>query len=180
MRLKLLFTAYLVLLTWIVLWKLELPHLGPAGVGDVKAVPFLATTYFDANSKTEIAINVMLFFPFGIFLGALARRTRALTLISVFAVTSLVFECLQFALNIGLFDVTDLIVNTAGASLGLWVVRLAYRHSTPAPRVTKHVTRLCLAGVTVAWLSATAFVISPLHYVEGGSGSLGTHVTIRE
>lgn len=180
MRLKLLFAAYLVLLTWVVLWKLELPYLGPEGLGPLKAVPFLATKYFDANGVSEIIINVLLFLPLGVFVGALARRTRAFKLVAVFAATSLLYETLQLVLNIGLFDVTDLIVNTAGASLGLAVVRIAYRRSASAPRVRQHLTRWCLAGVTAAWLAAAAFVVSPLHYVEGGTGGFGTHVSIQE
>lgn len=177
MRLKLLFSAYLALLAWVVLWKLELPHVGAVGPREAKLIPFFGTSNFDANGVTEIAINVLLFLPLGVFLGALARRARAFTLVLAFAGTSLVFEALQFALNIGMFDVTDLVVNTAGASLGLFAVRLAYRASTSRDRVTRALTRWCFAGVAIAWIGAAVFVVSPLHYVQGGNGGLGSHVS---
>lgn len=58
-----LFTVYLLLLAWIVLWKLELPHVGIAGVRQLKLVPFAAGAGFGANAPFEVAANAALFSP---------------------------------------------------------------------------------------------------------------------
>ncbi|MWC29217.1 VanZ family protein [Paenibacillus sp. MMS18-CY102] len=66
--------------------------------------------------------NIGLFIPLGLFLAYFAHRklgflTYGAVLALSFAV-SLLLECTQLLCNIGLFDVDDLILNTAGGVLG--------------------------------------------------------------
>ncbi|HYJ51136.1 MAG TPA: VanZ family protein, partial [Microbacterium sp.] len=68
------FVAYLVLLVWIVLWKLEIPWIGEAALipRPIKLVPFLPSADADASAPIEVVINLLLFVPFGLYLGLLA------------------------------------------------------------------------------------------------------------
>ena len=48
-----LFLVYLVLLTWVVMWKLEMPWVG-GGVRNVKLVPFISSDGDGASRPLEV------------------------------------------------------------------------------------------------------------------------------
>lgn len=70
--LAVLFMVYLVLLAWVVLWKLEVPYVGGGALRQIKLVPFARTAEAGASAPLEVVANVMLFVPFGLYLGLLA------------------------------------------------------------------------------------------------------------
>jgi len=159
-----LFSVYLVLLAWIVLWKLELPHVGVAGVRQVKPLPFVADADFGANEPLEIAVNVVLFIPFGLYLGLIAPSWSWRRAVWVLAGASLVLETVQYLLAIGVSDTTDVIVNTAGGLAGLWLLsRTRRRFGAEAPDV---MIRVCAVGTGLALVASTLFFLSPLHYSQ--------------
>jgi glycopeptide antibiotics resistance protein len=92
-------------------------------------IPFVV----DAPS---FVLNIVMFVPFGVLVPLLWRsldswRRLALCALSV----SSVIELIQFVLGVTLgsrrtVDINDLISNTAGALLGLLVLRLAVPHAT--------------------------------------------------
>ena len=69
--------------------------------------------------------NVTAFVPFGFFLSEFFSEMRGLTVgkrfdyvvLGAFGL-SLVIECLQLVLRVGIFEVTDLVLNTLGAAVG--------------------------------------------------------------
>ena len=65
-----LFVVYLLLLGWIVIWKLESPWVGQDRV--IKLLPFLATGQAGPSAPAEVLVNLVLFVPFGLYLGLLA------------------------------------------------------------------------------------------------------------
>jgi glycopeptide antibiotics resistance protein len=79
----------------------------------------------------SFTLNVIMFVPFGILLPLLCRRTDSYARLAAAALSaSLAIELLQ--LGIGLttgsrrtVDINDLIANTAGALIGLYLLRLA-------------------------------------------------------
>ncbi|GHF57150.1 glycopeptide antibiotics resistance protein [Amycolatopsis bartoniae] len=98
-------------------------HRDAAGNGLVDA---LTTTAFE-----QMALNVVLFVPLGIFARMLWRRGFAGTVLLGFA-CSLLVEITQLTANWGtapfqyrIFDVDDLITNTTGAAVG-WVGAALY------------------------------------------------------
>ena len=159
-----LFAVYLVLLAWIVLWKLELPWVGEAALlpRPIKLVPFLPSGDADASAPIEVAINFALFIPFGLYLGLLAPSWQWWTHAAVFVGSSLVLEITQHLLSVGSFDVTDLIVNAAGGLAGVGLLALARRRLQT--RTVPVMTRASLIGTVVALLAIGIFIASPLHY----------------
>jgi glycopeptide antibiotics resistance protein len=159
-----LFAVYLVLLAWIVLWKLETPYVGAAALlpRPFKLIPFLPSAEAGGSAPLEVVANILLFVPFGIYLGLLAPSWRAWKAAGVFAGASLALEIAQHVLSTGSFDITDVIVNTAGGLAGLGLLALA-RRSIPAVTVAS-MTRVCLIGTVVALLAVGIFIASPLRY----------------
>jgi glycopeptide antibiotics resistance protein len=177
-----LFAVYLVLLVWLVLWKLDVPWVGTGARRTVKLVPFVSTATNGPSQPSEVLGNVLVFVPFGVYLGLLApRRTgwragaragaRAAGLLGLVALTSVALEAAQYVLAVGSSDVSDVLANTAGGVAGLVlvaVVRLVLRGRTAAV-----LTGLCAVGTAVALLATAAFVTSPVRY---GSAPDGGHV----
>lgn len=164
------FVTYLVLLTWVVLWKLEIPFVGDGTERQVKLVPFVATARAGASAPFEVLANVMIFVPSGVYLGLLAPLTRWWRLAGTIAGASLTFEVVQYLLAVGRTDLTDVVANTAGGVVGLalvGMVRLRWPDGTCLV-----MTRVC-AAVTVLWVAAVGlFVVSPLHYGPRPSGDV--------
>ncbi|WP_345800309.1 VanZ family protein [Microbacterium sp. AZCO] len=158
------FVVYLMLLAWVVLWKLETPWIGEAALlpRPLKLVPFVARGDAGASAPIEVVINLVIFVPFGLFVGALAPTWAWWKAGAVFLGASLVLETAQHLISTGSFDTTDLIVNTAGGLLGTAVVAaLRRRHSD---RASALIGRVCVILTAVAVVAVVAFVASPLHY----------------
>lgn len=155
-----LFAAYLFLLAWIVLWKLEIPW---AGSGDraIKLVPFAPSAGAGASEPFEVVGNLVIFVPFGVYLGLLAPWAWWKGA-GVVAAASLVLEVTQFVLAIGRSDVTDVIVNVAGGLTGYGLLALARRRLRA--RTASVMTRVCSIGTVLAMLAGAIFVASPLRH----------------
>ena len=141
-----LFVVYLVLLIWIVLWKLAVPWVGEAALlpHPIKLVPFLPNTEAGASAPVEVVANILLFVPFGLYLGLLAPLWQRWKVTGVFVGASLVLEITQHVLSTGSFDITDIIVNTAGGLAGLGLLTLVRRRYQA--RTAAVMTRVCLIG----------------------------------
>ena len=118
-QLRLLFVVYLALLVWVVLWKLEAPWDTETGGRIVKLVPFVATSGAGASTRFDVVANVLLFVPFGLYLGLLAPSWRWWKVAGAAAAASVALEVSQYVLAVGSSDLTDVVVNTAGAVAGL-------------------------------------------------------------
>jgi glycopeptide antibiotics resistance protein len=157
-----LFVAYLVLLVWIVLWKLQLPYVGEGELRHIKLVPFAPTAEDGASEPLEVMANVVLFVPFGLYLGLLAPSWSWWKLAAVVAGSSLTLEVTQWVLSIGSCDVTDLFVNTAGGLAGLGLLISARRRLQD--RTNTLMTVVCSIVTVLSLLAVGIFIASPLHY----------------
>jgi glycopeptide antibiotics resistance protein len=152
-----LFMVYLVLLTWLILFKFELPYIGAAfdQPRPFKLIPFVASGDAGPSKPLEVLANVLFFVPFGLYLRMLTSWTwRALALI---AAASLTLELTQHLISVGSFDSTDVIANTLGGLVGLLLARIL------APPV---MTRVLLLGGVLAVLAVAAFIASPIQYSQ--------------
>ena len=156
-----LFAVYLGLLTWAVLWKLGMPTLH-GGTRAVKLVPFVADDGYGVSTVPEMLANVALFVPFGVYVGLLAPRSRWWRAGVAAAALSVVFETLQFVLAVGSSDVTDVILNTAGAVLGIAV--LAVARGVLRQRTASVLVPMCAAGTVLALAVGAVFAAGPLRH----------------
>ena len=122
-----LFALYVAMLVWVVVWKLEVPHIGRGGIREVKLVPFAPDACDGASAPSEVLANVLLFIPFGVYLGLLAPTWPWWRITGTIVAASLSLEVAQYALAVGSADITDLITNTAGGLAGLGLLALARR-----------------------------------------------------
>jgi glycopeptide antibiotics resistance protein len=158
------FAVYLLLLAWVVLWKLEVPWIGEAATlaRPLKLVPFAASGDAGASAPIEVIINLVIFVPFGLFLGTLAPSWPWWTAGAIILGASLVLEIVQHLISTGSFDTTDLIVNTAGGLIGYGIFALVRRRM--GPRAPVVMSWACVIIAALALAAAVAFVASPLHY----------------
>lgn len=115
-----LFLIYLILLVWIILFKLQFSIHDLDMVRSVNFIPF----YYDKEIGTEFHLkevfeNLLIFVPMGIYLQMLLPKGRFHGKLAVIAGTSLLLETAQYVLAIGRSDITDLLSNTTGGLLGL-------------------------------------------------------------
>lgn len=172
-----LLVLYLVLLAWIVLWKLEVPWVGDHRV--IKLVPFAATRDAGASSSLDVVVNLLLFVPFGVYLGLLAPARAWWASAGLIAAGSLALEVLQYVLAVGRSDVTDVVVNTAGGLAGLVLlsgVRRVFRaHSV------RVVTLVCSVVTALVLVATGLFLASGVHlvHVRDAGPSAGAHAPRR-
>ena len=158
------FMVYLALLTWVVLWKLEVPWIGDAAglARPIKVLPFVPSGDAGASTPAETMINLVLFVPFGLFIGTLAPSWSLWKAGLSARVTSLTLETAQHLISTGSFDTTDLIINTAGALIG-WAIFAAVRR-TAGQRASVVTTSVCVIVSAVTLVTVVAFVATPLNY----------------
>ena len=160
-----LFGVYLVLLAWAVVWKLDVPYVGAAAglLRPIKLIPFVPSAGAGGSAPLEVVANILLFVPFGIYLGLLAPTWQWWKAMGVFVGASLVLETTQHLLSTGSFDTTDIIANTGGGLAGIGLLALAHRRLQA--RTVDVMTRVCLTGTVVSLLAIGIYIASPLHYV---------------
>lgn len=120
-------------------WQRE-PFASIAPIGDAFREQGLSA--LTSGVFLQVFFNVLLFVPYGFFLHQVTRW-RGLAVVMVGAATSLAIEVTQGTSFYGaypcpyrLFDVDDLIVNTAGAALGLglsYLLSRVWKGSDPVP-----------------------------------------------
>jgi glycopeptide antibiotics resistance protein len=137
-----LFTGYLILLAWLVLFKMHAPFVGAAGMRHIKLVPFVRADGFGASDPLEVAGNIVVFVPFGVCLPFLAAAWSRRRMVAVIAAASLILEVTQYVLAVGSSDVSDVISNTAGGCIGMALVALAGRPLVPAAAQPEHAAEL--------------------------------------
>lgn len=117
---EVLFAVYLAVLVWIILFKMQFSLDVFGTLRSVNLVPFAGALFVNgAADYSEVVQNVLVFVPFGLYLGMLVEgRLVWAKLAPVFAV-SLSLELMQFVFAAGATDVTDLLANTLGGAVGL-------------------------------------------------------------
>ena len=164
-----LFVVYLLLLAWLVLWKFEIPWVGGGALRRIKLVPFVSSAGAGASTPREAVANIVLFLPFGMYLGLLAPTWGWWRAAGVVASASAVIEMTQYALAIGSSDITDVITNTAGGVAGIGLSVLIRRKLQA--RTVAVMTRTCLILTVMALLLTGIFLESGLRYGPRAGGS---------
>lgn len=117
-----LFVIYLVILTWIIVFKMQFTLADLGYYRKINLIPFQGSVIVNNRlDMSEIIMNVLAFVPLGIYLSMLEPRESFIRkLLPVFFV-SLTYEVMQYVLGVGASDITDLITNTSGGAVGIVV-----------------------------------------------------------
>lgn len=114
---KIIFAYYLLFLFWGILFKFDITH--TINTAHLFPSRSLNVSPFDASGgRLEILFNVLIFIPFGFFMGRFSERSFLGKWGAIFLV-SLFVEILQYIFGIGATDITDIITNTSGGLMGL-------------------------------------------------------------
>ncbi len=116
---------YFVILTWIIVFKMQFSLENLHSTRNINLVPFGESVVINGKIDfDEIIDNVIIFIPSGLFIQMLKKEWTIGQKIGMIAAISFVFEMLQYILAIGATDITDLITNTLGGILGLGIYQI--------------------------------------------------------
>lgn len=123
-----LFIIYMLLLIWIILFKLQFSLNNFDRVRGINLIPFQGSVIVNGVIKLdEIFYNIFVFVPLGIYTCMLKGKWPVkLKVLFAFCI-SLSFEVLQFIFAIGRTDITDLIGNTLGGIVGIGIYTLLFK-----------------------------------------------------
>ncbi|MCC0661892.1 VanZ family protein [Clostridioides sp. ZZV14-6154] len=115
-----LFMLYLVLLVWIILFKLQFRINDIGYTRSINLIPFhYSTSVGEQFHFKEVIDNILIFIPFGVLLSMLSSRMKLQNKVLIIFGTSFIFEMIQYILAIGSTDITDLITNMFGGIIGI-------------------------------------------------------------
>ena len=117
---RILALIYLILLTWIILFKMNFSLEGY--YRSINLIPFSQSLIVNGRvNYSEIIQNIIAFLPLGIYICMLKGNWPFWKKILPLAGISLFFETFQYILAIGATDITDFINNTLGGILGIGI-----------------------------------------------------------
>ena len=148
-----LFTIYLFLIIWIILFKLsvsidQLPHFRSFNL-----IPFYYPNKTDYQIR-EVLDNVIIFIPFGLYLKTLNINSERTVFLGF--LLSLSLELSQYIFCMGASDITDLITNTTGALIG---VSLYYLLKKIFKEKTNKIILVLASIVTILFVSLIFIVL---------------------
>lgn len=119
------FFFHILLLIWLILFKLAIDPTEIPGVRDLNLILFRNSYYLNGKINfIELLFNIIVFIPVGIYLSILKPGWTFARKILVTAAISLAFEGIQFVGAMGYTDITDLANNTAGGIGGIKIYEL--------------------------------------------------------
>lgn len=138
-----LFLLYLVLLVWIILFKLQFSIADLDRMREINLIPFYYKEEVSFHA-TEVLENVLIFVPFGIYLCLIFKKLRFSGKLFLIAGMSVLLELCQYVLAVGRSDVTDLITNVSGGLIGVFlyntIVRLFHNQKSTVYKGLHRVT----------------------------------------
>lgn len=112
-----------------ILWITLLSRVGSNSTGVLK--PFWSyreIIYGNVRVYKETVLNILLFIPLGLFLGAFFS-SKSMIVVAVGLLSSLLIECCQLLFKIGIFEIDDVVNNSLGAYIGLLIWELYENYS---------------------------------------------------
>jgi len=133
-----LFVIYLGALIWILLFKMGV-HFSYMRTGrSINFIPFSQPVILNGKIDAgESIMNVVIFVPFGMYAGILFQRWLLGKKILLFFFVSFLVEASQYITGLGAADITDVITNTLGGTIGLLIytgIEKAFKSSVKAQK----------------------------------------------
>jgi glycopeptide antibiotics resistance protein len=151
-----LFAAYLFILLWLVLFKFSYDPFAVIRDFQTRSLNLIP---FASAHKSEMIANIVAFIPFGVMLGVSFKQAAFRYKTALILAFSLAVEIIQYALAIGVADITDIIMNTLGGFMGLAVYDVASKHTND-----RHLDRCILVAgtlilLTILYLRIFVFIV---------------------
>ena len=141
--------VYFFVLTWVIMFKCNLLTSDMRfGFRSISLVPF--SQIGDVGYLADYLLNVVAYIPMGIYVCTFLKDKSLVLKIATIAMTSIVFECVQYAVAFGSTDISDVISNTLGGAVGVWL------HSKIKDKPVLHWFNFCMV---VAGLPLVVFAI---------------------
>lgn len=154
-----LMAVYLLILTWIILFKMQFSIQGLVHSRSINLIPFHESVIVNNSIRfSEIFDNVLIFIPFGIFISILKSNGCFLKKTALIASVSLFYEVMQFIFAIGASDITDVIGNTLGGIIGITIYFILHRLFKTDSKLNKIINIIALIG-TICVVLLLAFLI---------------------
>ncbi len=154
-----LFAVYMVLLVWIILFKLQFSITDLDTIRSINLIPFhYDNEVNDTFHLKEILENVLIFVPLGIYLCMLKHEPSFKVKFMLVLSFSLILEISQYLLAVGRTDITDLITNTCGGLIGIalyWLAAKIFR----TKRRTNLIITVFAAMSTIAMVGILALLL---------------------
>lgn len=149
-----LFIIYILVLTWIIIFK-TMPYLTYMPARSLNLIPFKGTAVYNGRyDYRELVGNIIIFIPFGVFISMAVRKFNLVAAFVYGAVLSFVYETIQYILVCGAADITDVIMNTAGALIGA-IVYLIFKVIFK----NKHIEVINAIGIVMLLMLIAFFVM---------------------
>lgn len=117
-----LFFIYLIILTWIIVFKMQFTLTDLGHYRHINLIPFGESVIVNNRIDiSEMLMNVLAFGPMGVYLSMMEPGEGFLRNLFPIFFISLIYEVMQYVLAVGASDITDLIMNTLGGVAGIGV-----------------------------------------------------------
>ena len=121
---KILFIIYVIILTWVILFKMQTDFsvMFQMRFRSINLIPFQGSVIVNGKVElSEIILNIVAFLPVGIYVAMLKEDWNIIQKAAPAFFISLAFEAAQYMFGIGASDITDLLGNTLGGVIGIFV-----------------------------------------------------------
>ncbi len=142
-----LFLVYLIAIFWIIVFKFNISFSYIENDRSVNLIPYLEPFILNKPMNYwEIILNIFIFLPLGIYAGVLFKKWRFGEKLLLFFSISFLCEISQFIFGIGAFDITDLINNTLGGLIGLFIFQVVEKTFNNSDKARKFINIIATIG----------------------------------
>ena len=115
---------YLIVLTWIIIFKLQFSFENLPHIRNINLIPFGESVIINGKMDFgEIIQNALAFIPFGVLMHVLWEEKSMIKQMAPVVAVSLLYEIIQFLFAVGATDITDVIANSLSYPFPLSVTR---------------------------------------------------------
>jgi glycopeptide antibiotics resistance protein len=116
----------------------------------INLIPFRQITNLNGKfDYGEIILNVMIFVPLGMYAGVLYKRWNIWKKLLLCFLISLICEGYQYIMAVGTSDITDIINNTLGGTIGLMIYNVIEKAFKNSAKSQKFINLIAVTGTVV-------------------------------
>lgn len=156
---KLLLAIYVIILTWIIIFKMQFSMEYLPYIRSINLIPFAESVIVNGKIYLkEILYNLIVFIPVGIYIAILWKDKKIYQKILPILLLTLTYESLQYILHIGASDITDILMNSLGGILGIVFINFLYKIFKNNNKVDKAL--IILATICTLLLLITLIIVN--------------------